>query len=110
MTASVPTTTSSNVEVTGSAVELDELSAVLTYLREVTERHRHYAELRRKTEAMVKAALGDAEVGTVDGEPVVTYKSTERIAVSHRLLVQRYPAIARECEDITSVRTFRLLD
>lgn len=94
----------------GGAVELDEMVAVLSYLREVTARQKHYSELRKNAEAMVKAAMGDAEIGTVAGESVVTYKTTKRISVSHKDLVEHFPEVALVCQQTSTIRTFRLVD
>ncbi|SDC25038.1 hypothetical protein [Actinokineospora iranica] len=93
-----------------ASAALDHLAPVLACLRETVVKQRQLAELRRTFETVVKAALGDAEIGVIDGKPVLTYKKTARVGVSHKLLVARFPDVVKECEDVTEVRTLRLLD
>lgn len=110
MSAITVPTMNESADADGGAVELDEMVSVLSYLREVIERQKHYTKLRENAEAMVKSAMGDAEIGTVAGESVVTYKSTKRISVSHKDLVEHFPEVAMVCQRTSTVRTFRLVD
>lgn len=97
-------------DTTGTTLALDDHDHMVDLLRDVQARLDLYGEMRKKVQNYLKDVLGTAEVGTLAGRPVVTWKSTMRIAVSQKLLKQRHPAIARECEDIIPVRTFKLLD
>lgn len=93
-----------------STVALDDVEPIVVFLRQMKAQQDYFAKRRKEAEVEIKERLGDAETGTIAGRPVVTYRTTERIAVSHKLLVQQYPAIALECQDINEVRTFKLLD
>ncbi|WNV86596.1 hypothetical protein [Umezawaea sp. Da 62-37] len=97
-------------DTSGTTLALDDHDHMVILLRDVQARLDLYGKMRKDVQNYLKDVLGDAEVGTLAGRPAVTWKSTLRIAVSQKLLKQRYPAIARECEDITSVHTFKLLD
>jgi hypothetical protein len=92
------------------SVELTGMGHVVAALRECKDQLAHFTKLRRDLESMIKVRLGGAEVGTLADVPVVTHRTTLRISVSQRELKARYPAIALECQDITEVTTFKLLD
>lgn len=90
-------------------VALDDMTEPLELLRQIDQQIEKLGLARRELRDSIKKRLADAEVGTVSGRPVVTWKVAKRVAVSHRLLVERYPEILPEVQDITTVRTFRLL-
>jgi predicted phage-related endonuclease len=92
------------------SVELAGMSHVIAALRECKDQLAHFTKLRRDLESMIKVRLAGAEIGTLADVPVVTYRTTLRVSVSQRELKSRYPAIALECQDITEVTTFKLLD
>ncbi|MFT7836945.1 hypothetical protein Q5530_12415 [Saccharothrix sp. BKS2] len=92
------------------SVELDDLTGHLELLRTIEDQLARLKRLRGDLQNTLKRRLGDIEVGTVNGVPMVTYRATLRIGLSQTLLKERYPQIVRECEEITSVRTFLLVD
>lgn len=70
---------------------------------------------RREAEAMERAAkavianeLGSAEIGTVDGEPVVTFRSQETHRIDLDRLRATHPRAAKRFEKTTSSRVMRL--
>lgn len=102
--------TTKPLSVPGKAVELTGLASVIDALAEAKERAKLYEQLCDDLEATVKARLGDAEIGTLGGQPVVSYKSAPRQALSQRKLKEEYPAVALACLSNGMVRTFRMLD
>jgi hypothetical protein len=92
------------------AVELTGLRGVLDALTAVAVEKRHATQLYDDLAGIIKARLGTAQIGTLNGEPVVSYAQTERIILRDKLIRELHPDVARECEDIIPVRTFRLLD
>lgn len=92
------------------AIELDDLAAHLELLRTVEDQLARLKTLRGDLQRKVKTRLGDVEVGTVNGVPVVTYRRTLRITLSQRLVKELHPQVARQCEEISEVRTFLLVD
>lgn len=58
-------------------------------------------------DAVVMAALGEAEVGTIGGKKVVTWKGSERNTIDTKALKEAHPALAAEFNKTTSVRTLR---
>ncbi len=91
-------------------VALDTLIEHVELLRQVTHKIEGLTELRTELQNKIKNKLADAEVGTIAGHPVVTWKRTLRVAVSQKLLKELHPEIVDEVSDITEVRTFRVLD
>lgn len=90
-------------------VALDDMTEPLELLRQIDQQIEKLGLARRELRDSIKKRLADAEVGTVAGRPAVTWKVAKRVGVSHRLLVERYPEILPEVQDITTVRTFRVL-
>jgi type VI protein secretion system component VasK len=95
---------------TADQVAVDDLSAQLELLRWVEDQLDGLKRFRADVQRAVKLRLGDVEVGTVNGVPVVTYRKALRITLSPRLVRELDPDLARRCEEISEVRTFLLLD
>jgi predicted phage-related endonuclease len=91
-------------------IPVDELSEHIELLRQVARKIEGLTSLRTELQSKIKNKLGDAETGTVAGRPVVTWKRTLRVAVSQKLLKERFPEIVSDVSDITEVRTFKVLD
>lgn len=95
-----------------TARPLDAFAHLVGSLRRIKVKQARLARERADHEAVLKAALiaAGAQIGTLAGVPAVSFTSTHRIALSQKILKQRYPEIVDECSDITEVATFRLLD
>lgn len=92
------------------SIALDELAPHLELLRTVEDQLARLKALRGDLQRKVKNRLGEVEVGTVNGVPVVTYRRTLRVTLSQKLVKELHPEIVRQCEEITEVRTFLLVD
>jgi hypothetical protein len=90
-------------------VELDGLDHVWQALLAAKAQAARFAQLRDDLQKIVQARMGDAEIGLLNGLPVASYKKSLRIFVSQQLVKDLHPAVALECQDITEVRTFRVL-
>jgi hypothetical protein len=117
MASTIPTTLRENTSTTEQSpnpapkiVELTGLDAVMDALRVAAAEKRRATQLYDDLAGIIKARLGTAEIGTLHGKPVVSYAQTERIILRDKLIRELHPDVARECEDIIPVRTFRLLD
>jgi predicted phage-related endonuclease len=82
----------------------------LSKLRTVLEAQAQLANQRKILEDKIKAALGDAELGTIRGVPQVSWKTAIVESISPTMLRKKYPDIARECSQMTTRRTFKILD
>jgi predicted phage-related endonuclease len=99
-----------NVAADVATVKLDRFACLVAQLRDLKAHHEMYGKARAEVEGYLKTLMGDAEVGTVDGEPVITHRTTQRLVVSQKLLKQRFPVAAVACLENKRVSTFRLLD
>ncbi|MBP2325357.1 hypothetical protein JOF56_005742 [Kibdelosporangium banguiense] len=91
-------------------VELTGLDTVMDALAVAAEDKKLATQLYDDLAGIIKARMGTAEIGTLGGQPVVSYTQTERIILRDKLVRELHPDVARECEDIIPVRTFRLLN
>lgn len=103
-TPAAESTSEKSVELTVAGVVL------LATLRQVKKIQAYYGSVVAEIEKAFKAAMGDAEVALVDGEPVLTYRTTLRTALSQKKLKADYPVTALMCMVSKPVRTFQLLD
>jgi hypothetical protein len=92
------------------SIAVDDLSAQLDLLRWVEDQLDGLKKFRADVQRAVKLRLGDTEIGTVNGVPVVSYRKALRITLSPRLVRESDPDLARRCEEISEVRTFLLMD
>ncbi|ADG97656.1 hypothetical protein Srot_1185 [Segniliparus rotundus DSM 44985] len=74
------------------------------------EKAAEHAELAKRHEAQIKAALGDADVGVLDGRAVVTWESHQRTGLDQAKLKRDWPIAFADCQRTTRVRVFRAVD
>jgi len=70
------------------------------------------AEAREQEDALkadVARMLGDAEVGKLDGRPVVSWRSQVRSGFDTKRFIAEHPELAREYHTTTSSRVLRLM-
>jgi len=81
-----------------------ELLAMRVSLKEQAERIKGDLD---SIDATIMATLGDAEVGMVGSQKVVTWKGSARTTLDTKALKEAHPALAAEFAKTTSVRTLR---
>lgn len=106
---SVSSSDTATVEGAAESVALDEFAEYVEMLRQVQRNLDHWGKLRVELQNKIKDELGDAEVGTLRGRPVVSWKRTLRVSLSQKLIKTLHPEVIGDCEEITEVRSFRLL-
>ena len=67
-----------------------------------------YEEMVREAESKIMTALGQAEVGTIAGKSVVTWKSQSRSSVDAKALKEAHPEIAKQFMKESSFRVLRV--
>lgn len=84
--------------------------------RELIEEHRRLTaaiapqtDRLRQIEAEIKARMGDAITGTINGKPVVEWTRGTRESIDTKQLRLENPEIARKYLRTTTVRTFKVL-
>ncbi|PPK63495.1 hypothetical protein V5P93_000451 [Actinokineospora auranticolor] len=91
-------------------VSLDQVADEFAQLERLVPRLDKLAARQRSLQRVIKAVMGDGEIGTVSGVPVVSWRKTLRVGVSQKLLKEKYPHIVPEVLDIAEVRRFLVLD
>ena len=87
--------------------KIDEMAGTLSRRDALSEQIKSLQGTRDDLDATIMAALGDAEVGTIGGKPVVTWKGSERHTLDQKAFKAAHPALAAEFERTTQVRTLR---
>jgi putative phage-type endonuclease len=67
-----------------------------------------YEAMVREAESKIMTALGQAEVGTIAGKSVVTWKSQSRSSVDAKALKEAHPEIAKQFMKESSFRVLRV--
>jgi putative phage-type endonuclease len=93
----------------GKAAELDRLDgdALFAKRRHLESERKIVEDEIDEIDAAIMAALGDAEIGTVDGETVVTWRAAERVTLDSKAFKAQHPDLYKEFSRTTSVRTLR---
>jgi hypothetical protein len=86
-----------------TATPLDKLQQLLAEDYECASNLKFWAERRKVIQDAIKQALGDNEVGTVNGRPVVSYTYQDRFNAS--AFKKQYPNMYEVyCRDVTERR------
>lgn len=89
---------------------LDEIGDKIAAYRATDDQIKVLQDLKSTLRADIETALGDAEVGTVAGEPVITYKFGKRNALDQRALKRAHPEIWASFVAPSETRTFRVVE
>lgn len=89
----------------GKAVELDPSDLQLRDIaKELVKMHKeHLAEVENR----IRERLGDAEIGAVDGVPVLSYRAQQRSGIDLEALRRDHPTIAQTYSKSTTHRVLR---
>ena len=88
--------------------DLGALRAQIAILRHVKEKEAELKELKENARAAIEEAMGDEELGTLDGDVVVRWKRQKRTALSQKLLKEMYPEAFASCQDTIETRRFEI--
>lgn len=89
------------------AVSLDDIALVVVAWRAAKDDERQAKAERDEAEAAIKAALGDADEGTIDGQRVVSWRSQTRRSLDTKALSAAEPDLAKRFARETSFRVLR---
>lgn len=87
-----------------------EARAWIEQYREAATVEREAARRREEAANRIKALLGEAEVGLIAGEPVVSWKQVTRRSIDAKALRAELPEVADRFTVQSTYRTFRLLE
>lgn len=91
-------------------VDLEELRWAVESLQWCNQRKAELKELETKARDAIEEALGDNTDGVLDGETVVTWKYSKRVALDQKVLQKSYPDVYEACKGVTEVRRFTVVD
>ena len=91
-------------------VDLESLRWAVETLRWVKQREAEIREAKENARLAIEQALGDNEVGLLDGHVAVTWKTHKRTALDQKVLRASYPEIFETCKSTTESRRFEVLD
>ena len=90
--------------------EIDDLAGTYQQLRNVKEQIAKLKELQTVLEEQLKQAIGEGNIGIIDGRPVAAYSVYSKRQFQQLQLKETMPEIyANFCTTVTST-TFRLID
>ena len=92
------------------AVDLGELRWAVETLRWCKDRKAELKEAEEKARDAIEQALGDNDIGTLDGHDVVKWKYYKRTALDQKVLKAGFPDIFATCTRTHEVRRFEVLD
>ena len=95
---------------TTGAIELDNLKGQFAILQFCREKRAELAELEAGARAAIEAALGDQEVGTVNGHIAVRWTRSTRRTLDTKALKAAEPDVYESYCKTTEVRRFTLID
>lgn len=93
------------------AVELGdrrELQDAVELLMELVKGKQGREQEISRLQNVLKLALGSAEVGTINGHPVVSWKGSTRETIDTKLLRRDAPGVAEKFTRVSMIRTFRV--
>ena len=93
-----------------SGVDLGNLAAIVEAYRAAKKQISDWEEVAAQCRAQIEAALGDYEVGTVDGAEVVRWTRVTTNRLDQTLLKGQFPEVFRACQTPTTSRRFTLVD
>ena len=97
------TTTSTTTTIERSSVALDSVTAdAIAEWVEVKDTIKALEERKNSLDALIKEAMGDAEVGTVDGRVRIKVSHRERTTNDSKLLAEGYPEAYEATKRTTS--------
>ncbi len=88
------------------AVAIDSIADIVEELRRTKVSVKQLEDKQRKAENEIKSAMGECEVATVAGVPVVTWKMSEWHRIDLDILRDVYPDIADDCTVTKPIRRF----
>lgn len=90
-----------------NTADLAEVRDSIDALRYIDTQIDALKDTKAQLQADIKQALGDNEIGVLDGTPIVTFKRTKRTALDQRALKAEQPELVQQYMTSTEVRTFR---
>ena len=91
------------------SISLDHIKAHVDILKFVAAKEAELKEMKERSRAAVEEALGENEIGTVDGEPVVRWGHQKVNRLNQKALKAERPEIVAEYTEANTQRRFELI-
>lgn len=89
--------------------DLDNVRAQVALLQHCKKKEAELKELKDRARAAVEDAMGDAEHGVLDGEPVIHWPHLKQRRLDQKALKEKEPELVEEYTTTHSIRRFEVL-
>jgi predicted phage-related endonuclease len=91
------------------SIALDHIKAHVDILKYVARKEAELKEMKERSRAAVEEALGENEIGTIDGEPAIRWGHQKVNRLNQRALKNDHPEIVAEYTEANAQRRFEVL-
>lgn len=92
-----------------SSIDLTDLKAHIDIMRFCKTKQAEYADMMERSRAAIEEALGDNEIGTLEGEPAVRWGHQKVNRLNQKALKAERPEIVAEYTEASTQRRFEIL-
>lgn len=92
------------------AKDLESVRGAIEILRMCKTNASKLKELETSARDAIEEAMGEEEIGKLDGEVVITWTHSKRRQFQQKKMAEEHPEIAVEFTELTETRTFKLVD
>ena len=89
--------------------DIESVRAHVEILRYCRAKKRELEQMETHSRAAVEEALGDNEIGELDGQPAVRNKYVKSRRLNQTVLKERFNDVREECMDVVETRRFEVL-
>lgn len=90
-------------------VDLESVRGPIDVYRWIKLRQAELKELETTTRAAIEAAMGDADTGTLDDKPVISWLTYKKRQLNQKALKENLPELAETYTEVKEVRRFELV-
>lgn len=91
-------------------VDLESVRDHVQILKWAKARINEVKDLEQNARDAIEEALGDNDIGQLDGQTVVTWTTHKKRQFQQAKLKEAYPELADEFTELVEARTFKLVD
>lgn len=88
---------------------LDDLADSVAVLKACQDRISQLKEVMKEHRALIEEKMGDQETGTVDGKPVITWKTYKQTRLNQKYLALNFAGVFDVCKETTETRRMEIL-
>ena len=89
---------------------LDAIKAHIDILVHCRNKQAELGQMIEKSRAAIEEALGDDEIGTLNGEPVIRWRHQKVTHLDQKALKEAHPEIVAEFQTTSTQRRFEILN